>query len=1358
MGFDLTETAPANATTSGNGSDSGKDETESLKLITLEYTNKSDGNIIEEPVIELFCRDEKGRRRQIDVENYYPHFLVTESEFSAKKKELLSDGRVRKIEADERILSDQEKMNGAVEPVAEPPKETLDGRDLVKIYTVVPGDVGDLRENFEEHFEADVFFTNRFLIDSEITLGLRVPKGVSTVDFEDIEPIEGEDLPEIKPRLLTVDIEVWSGGSFPDPEDPQKPVTAITAHDSFTDRYFCGVLHPDTVEQGWSHSWPDVEQIEWELPEGVDENLCEVTVYHSEQSLLGSFIEFTKTVDPDLMTGWNSSRNEIGSGFDYPYIINRCERINEFSYTELPYENGGIYVTNRGAPHIGGREMFDMLQAYKKTQIHEKRSYSLGAIAEEELGYGKEDIEDLDEGWLHNPVEFIRYNIRDTEAVHKIESEKSVLDIYDHVRSIAGATYSEIADSNIGIIDMLFLRRANENGYALPTSTKPDVQHYWGAYVFEPQAGKHENVVYPDLSSLYPNLFRDMNASPETIVGDEADLRQSDYSAKDCHTIYVDPRDESEKKDADEPERKKLYVLKPEVQESFVREIVGELIDMKYEYKKDEYADEAYDAAKRITNSCFTPDTEVMTPDGIKNITEVEVGDDVYSWNKETGDMEIKSVTETIEKPDYDGEIVHIENNNIDLKVTPDHRMIVKRPRHSTEWETTDAGNLNEWTHYETPNRWEMDHGGHIDEVDLAEFVDNSFTVKDDYITAGNRHNEFDRYVDGDAFIELVGWFITEGSSYISNNNESRGDSLHISQYKSVNEDVYSQIENTFEELELTHSSGKCAIEVCGSVYPNILDEICGSGSENKKIPSFIFEDSSLEQKERLLEVLMMGDGDKRETPKRYSTKSKQLRDDVMKLLWEIGHKPRYMYDDGGEYNEGVWRINYTTDDSGDESKQSFRMHRDGSVETAENGVYCIQVEDNHTLVAGRNGKFTNIFNCYGVMGDSVSYGKGFRLFDWRIAEAITLAGRDVIKHTADEFESRVQSMGYGDAEIIAGDTDSCVCEIPGADGSFDRSSLTKSEAESRVTESDILDSSEQPVDSALHETLLAAIDAAEYVDMTYDEFMSERFNIDDDNMAVEIESYSESAIFMDAKKRYAQWVRWDEGDYEDEIEVKGFELVRSDSARITGEVQQGVIDRILKEDSPEQAVSEYLQQEWHEVIEGDVDLERLGTPSAINNPLFDYGWSVTEPEDDDEDAYVKYFTPQPHIRGARYAKNNIEGEDPSEGSKPLMFYTSGVTPNSDFPETYQYDDEYTLNAPHNKEDANRREMKEIDREVDAIAVEDVRHLPEAINIDYEKMGTKTVRDPVEPIIKVMGWTFDNLTDKGQQTGLGNYM
>lgn len=922
-------------------------EREPLKLMTLEYDIESDGNFLSEPIVQLFCRDADGARRTIEVEGFYPSFYISEQDYIDNEHDLFNEIMVREIVAREGITSDNNVNNAALREQREPPRKTLKGRNLVRVYTVLPEHVKKLKQSgiFEETWEADVFFTNRFLVDSGIKEGLTVPRGEDRVSYEDIEAID--EPPDVSPRMVTIDIEVWTGGEFPDTQNPTKPITAVTVHDTYSNEYRSAVLHPDAVSEGTEHSWPD--DPDWTLPDGVSDT--DVEVYHSEGQMVADFNEWIIDKDPDLLTGWNSSSNEMGSGFDYPYWLNRSERINEWSYRDLS-PTDSAFVTQRGSAVVGGREMFDMLQAYKKTQIHEKRSYSLGYIAEDELGYGKEDIGDLDEGWLHEPVQFMKYNIRDVEAVVKIEESKNVLEMYDHIRSIAGATYSEIADSNIGIIDVLFLRQASNRGIALPTSVRPDVQHYWGAYVFPPVPGKHKNVVYPDLSSLYPNLFRDMNASPETIIGFESDLKQSNYTKDDCHTVYVDTRSESTKRSVDEPERTPLYVLKPEVKESFVRETIQDLIDMKYEYKKDEYSDEAYAAVKRITNSV------------------------------------------------------------------------------------------------------------------------------------------------------------------------------------------------------------------------------------------------------------------------------------------------------------------------------------------------------------------------YGVMGDSVSYGRGFRLFDWRIAEAITLAGREVIKHTADTIESRVKSMGYADAAIIAGDTDSAVLEVPSADG--------------------------------MDETLDVAQKAAEYVDSTYDELMERRFNMSENNMAVEIESYAEAAIFMNKKKRYAQWVRWDEGDLKDKIEVKGFELVRSDSAPITGRVQKKVIEIILKNNEPKEIVREYLKNEWDAVVNGEVSLEAIGKPSAINSDVWTYGYS------EQDDGSFNYYTPQPHIRGARYATAYIDGEDLETG-KPLMFYVKEIEANSGIPETYAYENKL-------KADDDDPRMVEKDRPVDALAVEDIRNLPDGVVVDWEKMATKTIRDPIEPIVNVMNWSFDDLITEGRQTGLGSFM
>jgi len=921
-----------------------------LKIMSTEYTIESDGHIMEEPIVQLFCRDADQNYVEREVEGFYPHFYIKADEYVEKEKNTLNENFVRHVEVPASLYTEDRKDNPSIKKLDSDEEYTnLHEESVVKVVTVLPKHLSTVRKQYDDHYQGDVYYTNSFLIATGVKDGISIPEGKERVHIDEVWSCEA---PDVKPRVGIIDIEVLTDdGEFPEPKRTPTPVTSVTGWDSYTGEYVAWILR----NQGW-----DVLD-GWNLPKGVES--CDIRVFDTETGLLEDCNQWMISKRFDILSGWNSSRNEKGNGFDYPYWINRCYDQNVWSVQKLsPVEKS--FVTDRGTAIISGVEVLDMMQAYMKTQIHQKKSYALGYISEEELGYGKEDITNTDDGWKNHPVDFLQYNIRDVQAVAEIEDNKNILEMYDHIRQISGNTYSQIADSNFDIIDMLLLREARKRGMVLTTSRTPTVEHYWGAYVFTPQKGLHKNVTYPDLSSLYPNLFKDMNASPETIIGFEDDLENSEYSKDDCYVLYVDRRSEEEKKDADEPERSELYVLKPDVKTSFVRDIITDLIDMKYEYKKDEYADEAYGAVKRVTNSV------------------------------------------------------------------------------------------------------------------------------------------------------------------------------------------------------------------------------------------------------------------------------------------------------------------------------------------------------------------------YGYFGDSNTRGKGSRMFDWRIAEAITLAGRDVIKYTASEFNNYAKEQGYADAEIIAGDTDSCVCSIPSADGTYTNGNISELEAEQYLSKQEDIDLSKDAVNTSRHETLTVAMKAAAHVDSSYQDFMKDRFNISDQNMAVEIESYARTAFFMDTKKRYAQNITWDEGDYVDEVEVKGFELVRSDSSEITTTAQKKVLEILLKSDSPKSEIKEYLNGLTTDVANGEYPLEDVGIPSAMTKQLEEYG--------------SKSRTPMPHIRGAKYANQNIKGEDIGAGSKPLLFYVEKVGPG--LPGAYT------------------AETRENENKVDAIAISNVENMPKEITVDYEKMMEKVLKKPIEPILNVMDWKWEDITSSGAQAGLENFM
>jgi hypothetical protein len=337
------------------------------------------------------------------------------------------------------------------------------------------------------------------------------------------------------------------------------------------------------------------------------------------------------------------------------------------------------------------------------------------------------------------------------------------------------------------------------------------------------------------------------------------------------------------------------------------------------------------------------------------------------------------------------------------------------------------------------------------------------------------------------------------------------------------------------------------------------------------------------------------------------------------------------------------------------------------------------------------------------------------------------------------ETESHHFQSGIG--SMIVHNTDSVMTKIPSLDVS----------PEEIQEDFEKIESGEEPE--------LPLFKAAQYVNDSYDQFMHEEFWIDDPSMhkmEVEIESYADAIFFLrdfksndpnkGVKKRYSQLVTWDEGTIisNPSAETKGFELVRSDTANITTRVQEHVLELLLKQDEPKDAIREYLIDEWEQSTSGEVDLSDIGIPSAISKPLDEYGGPNKN---------GNYTTPQPHIRGAKYANAHVSGESISSGDKPLFFYTDRVG--------YQYPDVYVYEEDWSREELMTLQsdtVRELGRDMDAIAVNDVRNLPDEIHVDYEKMSKKTLRRPIEPIVKTMGWAFDDMTTESAQTGLAQFM
>jgi len=570
-------------------------ESEVLHVFQVEYEENYG-----DPLVHLWCRTEGGERRWVEVEGHRPSFYIPAEAY------------------DRRTLNHQWVVN------AETGHSSIHGHDLVKLETKLPWHVGGkrdkkgLREYFDTTWEADVFYTSRFLIDTGIKTHVEVDlgetwesqsqKGDYRVHVDDIDAAEPDW--RVEPRTVTADIEVLSPDGFPEAADAEQPVTAITAHDNYDEEYTVWVLR----NEKWLESDREISNKtirnkpdSIELDDAVlDTDIGSVRVFENESQMLHDFNKYVEQKRPDLLGGWNSSGTKNGDAFDWPYLLNRCKSLNTMSFRDWS-PMGQLWTTRRGREQnltiaAKGVGFFDMMEAYEKTTWSEPDGgWGLENISNRELPLdsGKLEIEDIDNAWQDAPEEFLKYNIRDVQAVVGIDEAAGVMDMFQNLRSLAGVQFDN-CHNNIDLLDVMILRYAKEMGVALPTNTEPDRGWYYGAHVFEPKLGRHENVVYPDLWSMYPNMIRNVNMSPETLIGGEDDLAASQYTEDDCRWTYVDNRATNVKKD-DDPEYEKLYFLKPSIKEGFMTAVVDDLMEMKDAYD----GTPLYDAVKRVVNSVY---------------------------------------------------------------------------------------------------------------------------------------------------------------------------------------------------------------------------------------------------------------------------------------------------------------------------------------------------------------------------------------------------------------------------------------------------------------------------------------------------------------------------------------------------------------------------------------------------------------------------------------------------------------------------------------------------------------------------------------------------------------------------------
>ena len=431
-----------------------------IDINKVEYSNSAEG-----PIIHIFGRDRKGVSERIDVVGFRSYFYAAVEDVEGKN-------------------------NGNLE-IDKEDYRTIRGESVKKIFVKNPSDVREVREKYQ-HFEADVLFTTRFLIDRGLTGGVSSPK--NRVDYTQLKPIEIKS----KTRLCMIDLECSDDKGWPDPEHSE--IICITAWDSFEKKYMTFLLSPREGTE---------EEICRKYGKGGFENGCfveenhGVLIYRDEKIMLQEFSRYIQDRDPDVISGWNVA------AFDVPYLLGRFAAL-ELDSSDLARLPG---QTNR--PEIRGRAIFDLLSGYQKMNLTRKESYRLDAIAEDELKENKVHFKGkIGDLWRENPANLVNYNYQDVRICVMLEEKKEIVGFFREMSRYVGMPLDRTTSSS-AIVDTFVLRKAHGR-FVLPSKGDNTGEKFEGAVVFDPVKGLHENVIVLDLKSLYPMIMMTLNSSPDT--------------------------------------------------------------------------------------------------------------------------------------------------------------------------------------------------------------------------------------------------------------------------------------------------------------------------------------------------------------------------------------------------------------------------------------------------------------------------------------------------------------------------------------------------------------------------------------------------------------------------------------------------------------------------------------------------------------------------------------------------------------------------------------------------------------------------------------------------------------------------
>ncbi|MDR2845819.1 MAG: DNA polymerase II [Candidatus Methanoplasma sp.] len=419
--------------------------THDIRLLSASYSNTEDGTVF----VELFGKTRDKRSITVLCYGYEPYFFIVDP-IESTENVLKRDQEVVRLEHDRLLYRGSD-------------------HDVLRVTIKSPWKVPEYRNDWKRKgfdvLAADIPFHHRFVYDKDMGSCIRVT---------------GEDVKTQYVTDLSVKMESFENiDSF----DPGLKILSFDIENSIEHGYIytiCSVVEEDGI---------------------ITE--CEPLV-GSEKEIITKFGELIRTVDPDVITGYNIDN------YDIRKIIERAQAVKLKDALPWGRDLGQPRLVNDRFWRLKGRIVVDAWWAVKR-ELRPKQE-TLNAVSKQILGETKLDVDPkhMDEEWKRDSAKVVKYCIKDAELALRVLLSVGTVRKGLDLGAVSKLPLDDAMNAGSSqLADSLLIRSADRHKIAVPLTGRRDTgsDQIEGGYVHTLNPGLYHWVCVLDFKSMYPSLI-----------------------------------------------------------------------------------------------------------------------------------------------------------------------------------------------------------------------------------------------------------------------------------------------------------------------------------------------------------------------------------------------------------------------------------------------------------------------------------------------------------------------------------------------------------------------------------------------------------------------------------------------------------------------------------------------------------------------------------------------------------------------------------------------------------------------------------------------------------------------------------